>query len=1025
MNSTINSKRSLLLLIALIAIPFSQNALNAATITSNGTGGGNYGAGASWVGGVPPANGDDVIIASGDTITLTGNVTCNSMRIQGHQTRLNVGSNTLTITTDLFAEAKSANNSSDIVNNGTVDIGDEFYIQSYNFNGFDFDISGSGTIDGTTLIWWIAVTSTITGTISNSMLLPSTRDMRFLSFTNSSIDVEFTDSLSCRNFELYSFGNVNDINIDGTDANFRLRTARIREYRRGGTVDCGSAGSKVYLTSNRLEGGTNLIYNDLIVQANITMPGDRDMIINGTLELESGRTLNTNGNDLTISGNLQMDGTLNMTAGDVLTISSADAGAKTISGSGTLNFTNLTVDCSNATGGVTINDTISITENLVCEDGVFTTNGNVTMKSDENGTANIGEIGGTGSASITGEITVEKWFNGMNGVADWVYFHVPGIPENLSVINDGGTNPAGFYTFGYSNSNSPSTATYKSTYRYDETQATAGAGATDAARFEAGWTAASNANSDQFDPSAAWIFLLGGDAGVGAKDTYHISTSIQPFAAGATFSGSGSNTQTYTGWNLFGNPYASAVTIANANLTAIQGSALVVYERTGGYNALTNGDILPAFQSFFVQVQNGTNSVDFNQSDKSTNSTTQIYKKIAHQDRMNIHLTRDSAGFQSHAYLRFDDAGAIGFDGGDLYQLRNGWPHPNISLIEQDSLQFMIDNIPTDFDERHIPLKVEASSSDWHTLEFENIPDRSACYVLEDLETGDLIDLSDQKSYRFYLEDTTSAPRFLLHITKGIKDTYTEATSCFAEGDGQVIAELNPNQTFDLVWLDEANQTVRQSFDVQGFDTLNNAFAGDYRIQIVKGNGDCGFMEEVASVFEPVEVVPSFSISNIEPNVWANEVVEFTNTSKGASSFEWNFGDGTLNSTDVNPSHSYTTEGAYTVELKASNGNSNCDMTWKQVVNAVKQAPAGVKEESSNEISVIHIGEKDHIILNRPTGDYEVFVTNLIGQEVIRSDWNIEETKSFELKLPQSGVYIINVTGENFNESIKFGSQNK
>jgi hypothetical protein len=46
-----------------------------ATITSNGTGGGNSNVGASWAGGVVPVSGDKVIIAAGDTITMVADAT--------------------------------------------------------------------------------------------------------------------------------------------------------------------------------------------------------------------------------------------------------------------------------------------------------------------------------------------------------------------------------------------------------------------------------------------------------------------------------------------------------------------------------------------------------------------------------------------------------------------------------------------------------------------------------------------------------------------------------------------------------------------------------------------------------------------------------------------------------------------------------------------------------------------------------------------------------------------------------------
>ncbi|MEP1069032.1 MAG: PKD domain-containing protein, partial [Crocinitomicaceae bacterium] len=47
--------------------------------------------------------------------------------------------------------------------------------------------------------------------------------------------------------------------------------------------------------------------------------------------------------------------------------------------------------------------------------------------------------------------------------------------------------------------------------------------------------------------------------------------------------------------------------------------------------------------------------------------------------------------------------------------------------------------------------------------------------------------------------------------------------------------------------------------------------------------------------------------------------VTFTNTSGGAVSYEWNFGDGSPVSTATNPSHTYTATGTYTVQLVAFN----------------------------------------------------------------------------------------------------------
>ncbi len=67
------------------------NVFNAATITSNGTGGGNWNTGASWSGGTAPGIADDVVITSTDVITIRSNVTCASITISG---TLQIGNST-------------------------------------------------------------------------------------------------------------------------------------------------------------------------------------------------------------------------------------------------------------------------------------------------------------------------------------------------------------------------------------------------------------------------------------------------------------------------------------------------------------------------------------------------------------------------------------------------------------------------------------------------------------------------------------------------------------------------------------------------------------------------------------------------------------------------------------------------------------------------------------------------------------------------------------------------------------------
>ena len=65
---------------------------------------------------------------------------------------------------------------------------------------------------------------------------------------------------------------------------------------------------------------------------------------------------------------------------------------------------------------------------------------------------------------------------------------------------------------------------------------------------------------------------------------------------------------------------------------------------------------------------------------------------------------------------------------------------------------------------------------------------------------------------------------------------------------------------------------------------------------------------------DPVPLV-SFSADTTTPLV--DDLVSFTNSSIYATSYQWEFGDGT-SSSDENPRHTYTTAGTFTVELKAT-----------------------------------------------------------------------------------------------------------
>lgn len=108
-------------------------------------------------------------------------------------------------------------------------------------------------------------------------------------------------------------------------------------------------------------------------------------------------------------------------------------------------------------------------------------------------------------------------------------------------------------------------------------------------------------------------------------------------------------------------------------------------------------------------------------------------------------------------------------------------------------------------------------------------------------------------------------------------------------------------------------------------------------------NDDDGVVEEVmepqaAFTFEVVEETP--------------QLVSFTNTSKAAEEFEWDFGDESELSTQRHPSHRYLEGGDYTVTLTAFNGDLSEEFTQEITILGVPKADFDYSTDEENPLQV-------------------------------------------------------------------------
>ncbi|RYZ99472.1 MAG: PKD domain-containing protein [Sphingobacteriaceae bacterium] len=179
----------------------------------------------------------------------------------------------------------------------------------------------------------------------------------------------------------------------------------------------------------------------------------------------------------------------------------------------------------------------------------------------------------------------------------------------------------------------------------------------------------------------------------------------------------------------------------------------------------------------------------------------------------------------------------------------------------------------------------------------------------------------------------------------GCKDTATQANAvhvgllqptftvpAICEGVSAVFTNTT-NPAPDSVLWNFGDGTTATAFS----PTKTYALAGNYNVKLIGYFGNCK-----DSVIKNISVVTRAAISfnsNDTAGCKAPHTAQFSNSTTGALSYEWNFGDGNT-STLANPVHTYQATGSYTVTLIATNANGCKDTLVKN--NYIKIQPPQV-----------------------------------------------------------------------------------
>ena len=713
----------------------------------------------------------------------------------------------------------------------------------------------------------------------------------------------------------------------------------------GGIFSCGPA---------LIEGGT---YEQLVVTDSILTIGGTTTVQDITIN--TNKTLNLDGNKLTITGTISGSGLISGNDSSELEIAGLGS-TSTILFDQNSDKNRLRRLIVNHASGLNIGNRLVITEELIPEAGIINTGGNLVLKSGPNGTARIASGGCSTCNYITGNVIVERHVPALPnpGVSNsfgrrWRFLSSAALNATLSdwkseiFITGPGASANGF----------DGTNTSSSVFYYDETNT--------ANNLNTGWVSPSNINhvleagrgyrvfvrGDRSNPSFLTSTTIAATAVTvdvnGPVNTGNITVTLH-----GTNSGAGNSFDALNdGWNFLGNPYPSDYdwkSFWNDNngigqqLQNIIEPTIWIYDATSAsyktYNPLidegtiTSG-IIPSGAAFFVKkIASGNGILTFKESYKTSTQAMNLFKS-QHNSSFKIRMMLDSSNYDDLLIKYVNNA----TQNKDMYDVAKMYGSVNISSYGSDNQMLAVSARPLATLNDTIRLNVSGANGQYK-MYFMN-SDKIA--VLDNVQlidqyTSQVIDLKTTSSYQFSISNTIAGSfgpnRFLILVsTPGSVPVNLLTFNAYSE-DNQIVklawatgSEINSEAfdierssngiTFEPIGAVKAQGTTQMATHYQFIDAAPQT-TNYYRLRMVDQDGSFTY-SEVRKVELTDKMQNNIQLVNIYPIPALSDIT-----------IDWK-GEGVIQSI-----HVYNTMGELIESIDALQTESyNLNLsTWKQGV---------------------------------------------------------------------------------------------
>jgi hypothetical protein len=659
---------------------------------------------------VPSFTYNNLIVSNGDVKTMTGAVTCN-------------GSISIQSGTTFDLSGYSLVSKGNFVNNG---------IFTHSGGSTSFNGTGLQTVSGNTTSFndftlnnSAGLTLNTSINIDNDLIVTSGA----LGFGSTAKNVYVTGNISgSGSITMTGGGLAHTLTLEGS-------TNTLGSFST--TAGSGSTVNYVLSGDQTMLPGT---YQHLVTSGSNTKTATGATTIEGNLAIGTDLTIADAGFTITIKGNITNNG-IHSGAGKILL--SGGSATHTLSG-GT--FGNLELNDgfgASATSAALIQNILTLTS------GTLTSGGNLTVD------LTTGSIAGTGSGSVSGNITTMKNINSNK------YHMVSGPLSGLTFSE-------------WDDDVRIQSDSYANLYSYDETK-------TDTAKT-VGWTAQTSLASPITSFKGFAMYFTGATT-IDQTGPYVHSSSYSNTGLTNTVSNTGGAfNPAADGWNLIGNPYPSALDWNSASgwtKTGLDGAIYFwdpINSRYASYviGAGTNGgtQYIPSMQAFWVKVNApGTGTLAATNSVRVTSSNPSVWR-FAEESPI-LTLSAGSGNYNDETVIRFREDALEIFDSQlDAYKMTNEDYTPTL-YTELYNTQYSINSLPYNLINSTIPVKLSAAFTGSYTFTAKQVanfnPGDSILFVDKLLNITK--DLRSQPTYTCTINQGDTTGRFYINFKKAASET--------------------------------------------------------------------------------------------------------------------------------------------------------------------------------------------------------------------------------------------------------------